>query len=81
MFSISVILSTLIQIKYLNYKIFSLACSISRHHIFFFKLNALGYLLKRDNRMYLEIELKKIVMKTVLRLKTFLGHYKLCREI
>lgn len=48
---------------------------------FFFKLNALGYLLKRENRMYLEIELKKIVMKTVLRLKTFLGHYKLCREI
>lgn len=48
---------------------------------FFFKLNALGYLLKRENRMYLEIDLKKIVMKTVLRLKTFLGHYKLCREI
>lgn len=80
MFSISVILSTLIQIKYLNHKIFSLACSISRHPIFF-KLNALGYLLKRENRMYLEIELKKIVMKTVLRLKTCLGHYKLCREI
>lgn len=45
----------------------------------FFKLNAFGYLLKRENRVCWKIKFGNI-MKTVLRLKTFfLSLYKQCR--